>query len=225
MRSLTSACSAAASSPFGRKLSQKATSKRSSIGLLLALVAELVELLDRLLQRLLVGGDDVGDEGVVHLAGEALGGAALHDLRLDHAHHVGSCADPCPSSPASGCRSAAARAAFVPPGRACYHESMRFYHKLVILGLFALARPALAQPAAPPVPADQDVDDEVAGRAAAACRRPTRTRRCSAQARARSSTATWARTRFRTKSGQGFCYEQGAHFHEYPPFDQNLFRE
>jgi hypothetical protein len=25
--------------------------------------------------------------------------------------------------------------------------------------------------------------------------------------------------------GSGFCYEQGAHFHEYPPFDQYLFRE
>jgi hypothetical protein len=26
-------------------------------------------------------------------------------------------------------------------------------------------------------------------------------------------------------AGSGFCYEQGAHFHEYPPFDQYLFRE
>ena len=25
--------------------------------------------------------------------------------------------------------------------------------------------------------------------------------------------------------GSGYCYQQGAHFHEYPPFDQNLFRE
>jgi hypothetical protein len=25
--------------------------------------------------------------------------------------------------------------------------------------------------------------------------------------------------------GSGFCYEQGAHFHEYPPFDSYLFRE
>ena len=26
-------------------------------------------------------------------------------------------------------------------------------------------------------------------------------------------------------AGQGFCYQQGAHFHEYAPFDQYLFRE
>src|SRR5262249_19650141 len=26
-------------------------------------------------------------------------------------------------------------------------------------------------------------------------------------------------------AGSGFCYQQGAHFHEYPPFDQYLFRE
>jgi hypothetical protein len=27
------------------------------------------------------------------------------------------------------------------------------------------------------------------------------------------------------EAGQGFCYQQGAHFHEYAPFDQYLFRE
>src|SRR5437764_4822282 len=57
-------------------------------GLLFALVADLLELLERLLQLLAIGGDDVADEGVVDLAGEALGGAALHDLGLDHADHV-----------------------------------------------------------------------------------------------------------------------------------------
>jgi len=27
------------------------------------------------------------------------------------------------------------------------------------------------------------------------------------------------------ENGSGFCYQTGAHFHEYPPFDQYLFRE
>src|SRR5262249_17226159 len=42
-----------------------------------------------LLELLAVRPDHVEDEGVVHRAREALGGAALHQLGLEHADHVG----------------------------------------------------------------------------------------------------------------------------------------
>ena len=85
-------------------------------------------------------------------------------------------------------------------------------------------RPALAQPAAPPAAAGtgrrrrrgqppQDPNASAAGRNSAA------------QRRAQQYGYHGRRTRSRTTPGTGYCYEQGAHFHEYPPFDQNLFRE
>src|SRR5262249_23184682 len=47
-------------------------------------VAELLELDQRLLELLPVRPDDLADEGVVHLAGEALRGPPLGEPRLDH---------------------------------------------------------------------------------------------------------------------------------------------
>src|SRR5262249_10888184 len=52
-------------------------------------VAELLELDQRLLELLPVRPDDLADEGVVHLAGEALRGPPLGEPRLDHPDDVG----------------------------------------------------------------------------------------------------------------------------------------
>ena len=52
-------------------------------------VARFLELGERLQELLAIGADDVEDEGVVHLAREALRRAPLHELRLEHAHDVG----------------------------------------------------------------------------------------------------------------------------------------
>src|SRR5262249_3432818 len=54
-----------------------------------AALADLLELGQGLLELLAVGADHVEHERVVDRAGEALGGAALADLRLDHADDVG----------------------------------------------------------------------------------------------------------------------------------------
>ncbi|CAN5833253.1 hypothetical protein BH11MYX3_BH11MYX3_36550 [soil metagenome] len=56
--------------------------------LLLAALARVDVVGARLLHRLLVGRDHVEDQRVVNLTGEALGGAALHDLGVDHADEV-----------------------------------------------------------------------------------------------------------------------------------------
>src|SRR5215831_8346766 len=54
-----------------------------------AAVAELLELDQRLLELLPVRPDDLANEGVVHLAGEALRRPPLGDPRLDHPDDVG----------------------------------------------------------------------------------------------------------------------------------------
>src|SRR2546428_171245 len=58
-------------------------------GLRGATLAQLVVFGQRLLELLAVGADDVQHEGVVDLAGEALGGAALLQPGLEHADDVG----------------------------------------------------------------------------------------------------------------------------------------
>src|SRR6266571_6798169 len=60
-----------------------------------AALARLLELGERLLELLPIGADDVADEGVVHLAREALRRAALLEPGLEHAHHVGGPGVPC----------------------------------------------------------------------------------------------------------------------------------
>ena len=98
---------------------------------------------------------------------------------------------------------------------------MRFYHKLALLGLVALSGRALAQPAAPPVPAEQDVDDDEAGMPPPDPNAyPPPQPEYAAQ-----QYGYMGPHPVPYDAGQGFCYEQGPHFHEYPPFDQNLFRE
>jgi len=101
---------------------------------------------------------------------------------------------------------------------------MRFYHKLAILGLVALSGRALAQPAAPPVPAEQDVDDDGQGMPP-----PDPNAYPPQDPNAYAQTAPqygyMGPHPIPYEAGQGYCYQQGAHFHEYAPFDQNLFRE
>src|SRR5262245_61396883 len=52
-------------------------------------LADLVELRGGLLELLAIGPDDIEHERVVHRAREALGGAPLDELALDHAEDVG----------------------------------------------------------------------------------------------------------------------------------------
>jgi hypothetical protein len=82
--------------------------------------------------------------------------------------------------------------------------------------LVALARPALAQPAYAPVPPEQDVDDDGQGMPPADP---------NAYAQEAPQYGFMGPHPIPYEAGQGFCYQQGAHFHEYGPFDQNLFRE
>src|SRR6478735_3728148 len=95
---------------------------------------------------------------------------------------------------------------------------MRFYHMLAILGLLGLSARASAQPAAPPVPEDQDVDDEYQGD-----NMPPPDP--NAYAQQAPQYGYMGPHPIPYEAGQGFCYQQGAHFHEYGPFDENLFRE
>ena len=98
---------------------------------------------------------------------------------------------------------------------------MRFYHKLALVGLLGLSPQALAQPAAPPVPPEQDVDDDEAGM-------PPPDPNAYPPPQPGYAAAQYGYMGphpIPYDAGQGFCYEQGAHFHEYAPFDQNLFRE
>jgi hypothetical protein len=98
---------------------------------------------------------------------------------------------------------------------------MRFYHKLAILGLLALSGRALAQPAAPPVPQDQDVDDDGQGMP------PPDPNAYPPQEQVAQvpQYGYMGPHPIPYEAGQGYCYQQGAHFHEYAPFDENLFRE
>jgi hypothetical protein len=97
---------------------------------------------------------------------------------------------------------------------------MRFYHKLVFLGLLALSPRAFAQPAAPPVPADQDVDEDDGMPPPDPNAYPQQ-----GQPEAAEQYGYMGPHPIPYEDGQGFCYQQGAHFHEYAPFDQYLFRE
>ncbi|HEX6835075.1 MAG TPA: hypothetical protein VF334_00805 [Polyangia bacterium] len=99
---------------------------------------------------------------------------------------------------------------------------MRFYHKLAILGLLALSGRALAQPAAPPVPQDQDVDDDGEGMPPPDPNAYPQEGPPVAQV---PQYGYMGPHPIPYEAGQGFCYQQGAHFHEYAPFDENLFRE
>jgi hypothetical protein len=111
---------------------------------------------------------------------------------------------------------------------------MRFYHKLPIIGLLALSAPAFAQPAAPPVPPEQDVDDDEAqqqpppGQQAQYAQPqgdgmpPPDPNAYQQQAQQYGYMGPHP---IPYEAGQGFCYQQGAHFHDYAPFDQYLFRE
>ena len=98
---------------------------------------------------------------------------------------------------------------------------MRFYHKLAILGLLALSGRALAQPAAPPLPPEQDVEEDEQGM-------PPPDPNAYQQQQYASQAPQYGYMGphpIPYEAGQGFCYQPGAHFHEYGPFDENLFRE
>ncbi|MGZ3443052.1 MAG: hypothetical protein ACXVDD_26200, partial [Polyangia bacterium] len=103
---------------------------------------------------------------------------------------------------------------------------MRFYHKLPPLALLALSAPAFAQPAAAPVPAEQDVDDDeqqpYAQQPGDGMPPPDPN---AYQQQAVQQYGYMGPHPIPYEAGQGYCYQQGAHFHEYAPFDQNLFRE
>jgi hypothetical protein len=99
---------------------------------------------------------------------------------------------------------------------------MRFYHKLAILGLLSLSGRALAQPQAPPVPPEQDVDDDEQGMPPPDPNAYPQEQQPVAQV---PQYGYMGPHPIPYEAGQGYCYEQGAHFHEYAPFDQNLFRE
>ena len=99
---------------------------------------------------------------------------------------------------------------------------MRFYHKLAILGLLALSGRAMAQPAAPPVPPEQDVDDDGQGMPPPDPNAYPQEGEPVAQV---PQYGYMGPHPIPYEVGQGFCYQQGAHFHEYAPFDQYLFRE
>src|SRR6185312_10248134 len=85
----------------------------------------------------------------------------------------------------------------------------------------ALSGRALAQPAAPPVPQDQDVDDDGQGMP------PPDPNAYPPQEQVAQvpQYGYMGPHPIPYEAGQGYCYQQGAHFHEYAPFDQNLFRE
>src|SRR5262245_12976526 len=92
---------------------------------------------------------------------------------------------------------------------------MRYYHSLAGLAVLVFSVPAVAQPMAPPVPVEQDVDDDDQGMPPP-------------DPNAYAAVAQYGYMGLHPipyDAGSGFCYQQGAHFHEYPPFDQYLFRE
>jgi hypothetical protein len=99
---------------------------------------------------------------------------------------------------------------------------MRFYHKLAFLGLLALSGRAWAQPAAAPVPPEQDVDDDGQGMPPPDPNAYPQEEQPVAQV---AQYGYMGPHPIPYEAGQGYCYQQGAHFHEYAPFDQNLFRE
>ena len=102
---------------------------------------------------------------------------------------------------------------------------MRFYHKLPPLALLALSAPAFAQPAAPPVPAEQDVDDDEQQYAQQPGDGMPPPDPNAYQQQAVQQYGYMGPHPIPYEAGQGYCYQQGAHFHEYAPFDQYLFRE
>ncbi|MDB4970854.1 MAG: hypothetical protein JWN44_6543, partial [Myxococcales bacterium] len=113
---------------------------------------------------------------------------------------------------------------------------MRFYHKLALVALLSGSVTAGAQPQRPAVPAEQDVDDDEGppppqARQVAPQQNdgmPPRDPRAYQQAPQVQEVQQYGYMGPHPvpyESGQGFCYEGGAHFHEYPPFDQYLFRE
>ena len=113
---------------------------------------------------------------------------------------------------------------------------MRFYHMLASLALLSLAGAARAQPARPPVPAEQDVDDDEAPPAQPMAP-PSQRMAPPPQAddgmpppdpRAYAQSPQYGFMGphpIPYEVGSGFCYQEGAHFHPYAPFDRYLFRE
>ncbi len=90
MAALTAARSSSAEIPFEQEAIAGILDLPGQLaGLLGAALTDGEELLARLLHRFLVRSDDFQIERVVDLAGEALGGAALHDLGVEHADDVG----------------------------------------------------------------------------------------------------------------------------------------
>jgi hypothetical protein len=108
---------------------------------------------------------------------------------------------------------------------------MRFYHKLVLVALMSGSVTAGAQPQRPPVPAEQDVDDDEGLPPQANDGMPPPDPRAYQEQQQQPYVEQQQAYGYMGahpvpyEAGQGFCYQGGAHFHEYPPFDQNLFRE
>jgi hypothetical protein len=101
---------------------------------------------------------------------------------------------------------------------------MRFYHKVPLLALLLLSGRAWGQQQYPPVPAEQDVDDDEQPQAIQAndgMPPPDP----NAYAQQAPQYGYMGAHPIPYEAGQGFCYQQGPHFHEYAPFDQYLFRE
>jgi hypothetical protein len=101
---------------------------------------------------------------------------------------------------------------------------MRLYHKLPLLALLLLSGRVYAQPAAPPVPPEQDVDDDEQPQAIQA-QDGMPPPDPNAYAQQAPQYGYMGPHPIPYEAGQGFCYQQGPHFHEYAPFDQYLFRE
>src|SRR5947207_11769720 len=101
---------------------------------------------------------------------------------------------------------------------------MRFYHKLALMALLSGSAIAGAQPQRPPVSADQDVDDDEAPpQARANDGMPPPDPRAYPQNQPPPQQYQEAAQQYGYMGphplpyevGQGFCYEGGAHFHEY----------
>lgn len=101
---------------------------------------------------------------------------------------------------------------------------MRFYHKLALAVVLSAAVPAWAQPA-PYVPPAEDVDDDGQGQYAPPQDDNMPPPDPNAYAQPAAQYGYMGPHPLPYDVGGGYCYQQGAHFHEFPPFDQYLFRE
>jgi hypothetical protein len=98
---------------------------------------------------------------------------------------------------------------------------MRFYHKAAFLAVLCVGATSFAQ-----VPPEQDVDDDDGYYASSPQQQeygmPPPDPRAYAQY---TQYGYMGPHPVPYDAGSGFCYQNAAHFHEYPPFDQYLFRE